>query len=99
MSYEVTVGSQEFNYTYNMGKFFADFGVHPTADLEGLSTGSAMIAITAALYLLSREDHEELRNKYDAPNGWGDVEGATRFLFNIYLACLTAEYGDTVEAT
>ena len=99
MSYDVTVGSQEFNYTYNMGPFFLAYGVHPLADLSGLSRESAMIAISSALYLLSREDHEELRNKYDAPNGWGDVEGATRFLFNIYMACFTAEYGDTVEAT
>lgn len=99
MSYDVTVGTQEFNYTYNMGKFFGDFGVHPTADLEGLTRESAMIAIASAFIILAAKDYEELCDKYDAKNGWGDVEGATRFLGNIYLACLTETYADTVEAT
>lgn len=99
MSYDVTVGTQDFNYTANMGKFFTDFGVSPRQDLEGLTPRSAMIAITAALYSIATDDFSKLTEEYNAPNGWGDVEGATRFLFDIYMACLTEPDVDTVEVS
>lgn len=89
MSYDVTVGSQEFNYTYNMGPFFRDFGVHPYFDLNGMNPNQALKAITDAFKRFTELDMEVLKEDYDASNGWGDVEGATRFLFEIYLACLT----------
>lgn len=99
MSYDVTVGTQEFNYTYNMGKFFWDFGVHPVQDMDGKSTTQVLDFITAALKRLTEYEMDDLCNDYDSPNGWGSVEGATRFLFDIYLACLMEVDVYKVEAT
>ena len=98
MSYDVTVGTQEFNYTANMRAFFADFGVHPVRDMDGKSTTQVLSNITDALKRFTELDMDVLCGDYDDPNGWGDVEGAIRFLFDIYLACLTEIDADTVEA-
>lgn len=95
MSYDVKVGTQEFNYTANMGKFFADFAVHP-ADLHGEQPYEVAFKISLALSDIARYGFEELTYDYDAPNGWGTVEGATRFLLDIYMACITETDVDTV---
>ena len=97
MSYDVTVGTKDFNYTSNMGKFFMDFGVHPW-DMHGEPPYEVAVRITQALRDIARYGFGELTYDYDAPNGWGDVEGATRFLMDIYMACITETDVDTVEA-
>ena len=98
MSYDVTVGTQEFNYTANMGKFFAEFLVHPS-DMHGEPPYEVAFRISLALNSIATSDIEELKDEYDAPNGWGDVEGATRFLLDIYMACITETDVDTVEVS
>ena len=69
MSYDVTVGTQEFNYTANMGKFFADFAVHP-ADLHGEPPYEVAYRISLALTNIPRFEYEALMLAYDNPNGW-----------------------------
>ena len=98
MSYDVKVGTQEFNYTANMGKFFADFAVHP-ADLHGEPPYEVAYRISLALTNIPRFEYEALMLAYDNPNGWGTVEGATRFLLDIYMACITETDVDTVEVS
>lgn len=88
MSYDVTVGTKDFNYTYNMGKFFTDFGVHPR-DLHGEPPQEVAFRISLALLNIARYDFEDLKREYDSPNGWGTVETAIRFLMDIYMACIT----------
>lgn len=95
MSYDVMVGTKEFNYTANMGKFFAEFNVHPS-DMHGEPPYEVAFRISLALSDIARFEFEALRRDYDAPNGWGDVEGATRFLLDIYMACITETDVDTV---
>ena len=95
MSYDVTVGTQEFNYTANMGRFFEEFSVHP-ADMHGEPPYQVAYRISRALSNISHFEFEALSRDYDAPNGWGTVEGATRFLLDIYLACITETDVDTV---
>ena len=98
MSYDVTVGTQDFNYTANMGKFFADFAVHP-ADMHGEPLHEVAFSITQALRDILLYGFEDLKSEYDSPNGWGTVEGATRFLMDIYMACITETDVDTVEVS
>lgn len=98
MSYDVTVGTQEFNYTSNMGQFFADFAVHP-ADLHGEQPYEVAFKISLALSDIARYGFEELTYDYDAPNGWGTVEGAIQFLLDIYMACITEPDVDTVKVS
>ena len=95
MSYDVTVGTQEFNYTANMGKFFSEFLIHPSG-MHGEAPRKVAFRISQALIDISLVNFEELSRDYDAPNGWGTVEGATRFLLDIYMACLTEKGVDTV---
>ena len=98
MSYDVTVGTQEFNYTANMGKFFEEFSVHPS-DMHGEPPYEVAFRISLALSYIARYGFAELAYDYDAPNGWGTVEGATRFLVEIYMACITEPDVDTVEVS
>lgn len=98
MSYDVTVGTQEFNYTSNMGAFFEEFSVHP-ADMHGEPPYEVAFRISLALSNISNFEVGDLSRDYDAPNGWGTVEGATRFLLDIYMACITETDVDTVEVS
>jgi hypothetical protein len=82
MSYDVGIGDESFNYTYNLGAFFRDFGVGPIADLEGVSGSQVATRIDLALtHILSRSVAE--LEEYDAPNGWGSWSGATIWLMQI----------------
>ena len=96
MSYDVKVGTQEFNYTANMGKFFEEFSVHP-GNMHGNPPYEVAFRISLALGSIANFEFEALSRIYDAPNGWGTVEGAIRFLLDIYMACLTEPDVDTVE--
>ena len=97
MSYDVTVGTKEFNYTANMREFFVDFGVYPVGDLHGKTPKQVAGLIGNALHTISYEDYTDLCAEYDSDNGWGHVDTAIKFLFNIYMACLTEPDVDTVE--
>lgn len=95
MSYDVTVGTKEFNYPSNMGQFFEEFGVHPS-NMHGAPPHRVAYRISLALRSISLYDFDALRKSYDLPSGWGDVEGATRFLMEIYMACITEPDVDEV---
>lgn len=95
MSYDIDVGTKEFNYTANMRQFFADFQVHPK-DMHGESPRMVARLIATALDNISLYSIEELKMEYDAPNSWGDVEGAIRLLFEVYMACITETDVDKV---
>lgn len=98
MSYDVTVGEQEFNYTYNMARFFSRYDVNPVRDLDGQYPEVVAERIAEVFVSVAECDMEELSQRYDSPNGWGSVDTALRFLFDVYMACLTEE-ADVVEAT
>lgn len=99
MSYDIDVGTQDFNYTSNMHKFFKDFGVHPLDDLHGKTPQEAAFWIAAALLRMSHWDYTELCEQYDSQNGWGSVDTAMKFLFDVYVACLTETDVDTVSCS
>ena len=99
MSFDVEVGEQDFNYTSNMGQFFSDFGVHPVNHFNGVSRSGVSQMILTAFEDISDYDMSDLEEKYNAPNGWGDVEGAMDFLHDIYVACLTETGAEQVWAT
>lgn len=98
MSYDIKVGTQEFNYTSNMAQFFADFAVHP-ADMHGEPPYEVAHRISLALNNIPRFEYEALMRDFDNPNGWGTVEGAIQFLMDIYMACITESDVDTVKVS
>lgn len=98
MSYDVTVGDRDFNYTWNLSKFFSIFQVHPYSHFNGRYAGEVAERITSGLEAIEKMDLATLREKYDAPNKWGDVPSAIEWLKGIRDACL--EHPDAkVEAT
>lgn len=100
MSYDVYVGGDSYNYTSNMRRFFDDMGAHPISWVGrdrkevGREIGEALRKI--ARLVKSNGGWSTLKMTYDAKNGWGDVEGATRFLIYIWSACFE-EIPDTVD--
>lgn len=100
MSYAVYAGNRVLNYTYNMARFFEDFGVRPT-NWAGRDRKEIGREIGEAIRKIARMKKSDggwlaLKTIYDAPNGWGDVEGAVRFLIRVWAACFD-EIPDTVE--
>jgi hypothetical protein len=98
MSYDVNVGNESVNMTSNMLPLFVDFDVYPPdwhgrpRAVVGAEIGEGLRRIT-----LSRDaDRAAFDAKYDAPNGWGNVPDALRFLIACYLGCFY-EVPDTVH--
>lgn len=100
MSYDVTIdymgGSEWFNYTSNLSAFFAwaldteharPWGLNWLGNgYEGRLVVEAMPYLRTALQRIDDADHADLAAKYDAENGWGAVERATAFLWQVYRA-------------
>jgi hypothetical protein len=98
MSYDIDIGSESFNYTWNLGRFFR---AHIEGDglngLDGLTGKQAHAALRTAFYSIDREyidfcspersGARRMCAKYDPPNGWGSTFGATLFLARLMAAC------------
>lgn len=103
MSYDVSIGGESFNYTYNVSKLFYD---HIPADrdrggiseLAGLTGKQAAVVIADAFAAMDRTYIEHWSAHavgepkfcalYDSPNGWGSAVGGMLFLANMMGACI-----------
>jgi hypothetical protein len=102
VSYDITIGSEDFNYTFNVSKLFYD---HIPAErnrgglceLDGLTGRQASEVLAAAFgrigESISRDwIHADIGEpkfcaRYDADNGWGSAVGALVFLACLMAAC------------
>lgn len=102
MSYDVSIGDQSFNYTYNVSRLFYD---HIPAErergglseIDGLNGKQAALVLADAFERINRTRRElwseaevgepKFCARYDAPNGWGSTVGGIVFLANIMAAC------------
>lgn len=98
MSYDIDIADEDFNYTWNMSRFFSRFGVHPYNDMRGRYTEMVADKIDFALEAVSKFDDGVLSERYDPDNKWGNVPGAVDWLTRIREACLRHP-GVIVEAT
>lgn len=103
MSYDVYIGSEGFNMTWNVGKLFYDHIPMERAkgglsELDGLTGKQASQVLADAFERINRTRHKTARAVeavgepefcalYDAPNGWGSTVGALIFLAQILGAC------------
>jgi hypothetical protein len=90
MSYDVSVGSFDANYTSNLANMFHEHirDEHGNTGFQCLHdrTGKEAAAIlSSALDSIHRGCHYE---KYDAPNGWGSAAGGILFIARIMAACV-----------
>lgn len=89
MSYDVSIGDQWFNYTWNLSRFFRDHMPEGINGLDGLTGRQASDFIGSGLNAINRSycRNTSLAAEYDDPNGWGSVIGALIFLGRIQAAC------------
>ena len=82
-----------FNYTYNLGPFFAAYHVRPSTDLDGKTGRECAELIRQALMSIYLQPLHELRSEYNPrdSNGqlvdWGSVDGAIKWLERIHDYC------------
>lgn len=102
MSYDVYVGGEDFNYTFNVSKLFYDHIPENRSrggldELHGLTGKQAVDVLADAFDAIHRTvlgtwkvdtvGEPEFCARYDAPNGWGSTVGAMLFLARIMAAC------------
>lgn len=97
MSYDVTIGQDSFNYTYNVAELFYDHMEHGIGTLDGLSGKDAVDILSSAFdgihsTYIKEWDRDAIGApkfcaRYDAPNGWGSAVGGLIFLAQILAAC------------
>lgn len=102
MSYDISIGSFDANYTFNVAALFYDHipaersrgGLH---ELDGLTGRQAVDVLQAAFERVNRTYLSDwssgevgaatFRARYDAANGWGSTVGGLIFLSRILAAC------------
>lgn len=102
MSYDVSIGGEDFNYTYNVSELFYDHiedkgnggGLRELDGKTGKACGDILAAAFDAIqnsylsYWSVRDVGEPVFcARYDSPNGWGSTVGALVFLSLIMAAC------------
>lgn len=91
MSYDVTIGSDSFNYTWNLGAFFRDHSPMGIAGLNGLTGRDGAEYLWAMMRQINatydRIGENGMSYKYNPANGWGSVVGAVLWLTRIMAAC------------
>lgn len=102
MSYDVSIGSESFNYTSNVSRLWYDH-IPDTGkggglrELEGLTGKQAAAILADAFDAMHRTRLKFWREAtvgdpdfcalYDAKNGWGSAIGALIFTAQIMAAC------------
>lgn len=84
---------RHFNYTYNLGPFFAAYHVRPSTDLDGKTGGECAELIRQALMSIYQQTLHELRSEYNPRDSdgqlvdWGSVDGAIKWLERVHDYC------------
>lgn len=97
VSYDVSIGDESFNYTFNVSALFYDHMNGGIRSLDGL-TGKAACEVLSKAFLAINQTKMDLWSrdhvgeprfcaKYDSPNGWGSAVGAILFLVEVFDAC------------
>lgn len=103
MSYDISIGSADFNYTWNVSKLFHEH--LPATDeresglygLNGMTGKQAGEELARAFDRIDRSvmidwttdavGEPAFCARYDADNGWGSTVGALVFLARVMAAC------------
>ena len=83
MSYDVAVGAQTFNYTYNLGRFITAYFGNPYKDWHYSPASAVLKRINAGFEIVTDANLAHLKRLFDAPNGWGDVLSCLGWLWEI----------------
>ena len=87
MSYDMNIGEESFNYTYNVSPMWykakPDKGIRTHYEM----TGRDAVEPLTDIYCYMIDNYDDLV-KLDPSNGWGDYEGALQFVGELILASL-----------
>lgn len=83
MSYDVFVGDQSFNYTYNMEAFITRYFGNPYEEWHNSPARAVLNSINRGFDVVMDADLARLKELFDAPNGWGDVLSCLEWLWEI----------------
>ncbi|GHH58267.1 hypothetical protein [Streptomyces candidus] len=73
------------NYTSNVTRMWATAIGRPLADLDGCTAGDCITELRAAL--ISMRTRPDIYEAMNPENGFGDFDGAHRYLINLHDAC------------
>lgn len=87
MSYDMSIGDESFNYTYNVSAMW--YAAMPAIGIRAHYGLSGKSAITPLRYIRGyMEDHREELIELDPENGWGDYDGAVEFVSSLIMASI-----------
>ena len=87
MSYDMSIGNEEFNYTYNVAPMWyaaiPDAGIRAHYGLTGRDAVPRLRHIREYM-----EDHRDELLEMEPENGWGSYDGALGFVNRLIAASL-----------
>ena len=87
MSYDMGIGEESFNYTYNVsGMWYASEPEKGIRAIYGL-TGEQAIPVLQNMRNYMEQNWEAMQ-KMNPPNGWGSAIGALAFLNDLIIASI-----------
>ncbi len=82
------VEHEHLNYTYNVSPMFREaLGGEGLNDLHGIEAGVAAQRLGHAIGQMAYPGNREKYEAMNPPNGWGDHQGAIRFLQRLRAIC------------
>ena len=87
MSYDMSIGEESFNYTYNVSKMW--YLAVPEKGIRTFygMTGREAVKVQQHIFNYMVENKEDLM-QYEPENGWGSYEGALKFVVKLIVASL-----------
>ena len=87
MSYDLDIGDEDFNITYNISYIFHSQGKN-LRDLNGMKSGEALDWLRDVRKNIEDNWGYYERREWEYCKGWGSVEGTYDFVQRLIRACL-----------
>ena len=91
MSYDMSIGEEDFNFTYNVAKMW--YAAIPDKGIRAFygMTGKEAVKVQQHIFNYMVDNKEELM-QYEPSNGWGSYDGALKFVAKLIVASLNNPY-------
>lgn len=87
MSYDMSIGEEDFNFTYNVAKMW--YAAIPDKGIRAFYGMTGKEAVKVQQHIFNyMVDNKEYLMQYEPANGWGSYEGALKFVAKLIIASL-----------